>query len=145
MKNDEKSRAISSKISFAVEKGSPGDKVLQVFQHHRFDAEITGIEVKCGGPGKHQLVKVDGRDLRRAGGIVLHGVGDHPAGGHGVPARCPGTRRDRGPPLAAVVRVAPERRAGSRGWDGKGGVPVIALLVFKWFTGRLTAVNALER
>ncbi len=47
-------------VTFTVEKGSPANKVLQVLKHRQFDAEVTGIEVKGGGPGRHQLVKVDG-------------------------------------------------------------------------------------
>ncbi len=58
--NDETKGKPLSEVEFVVEKGSPADKVLQVLKNHKYDAEITGIEVKGGGPGKHQLVKVDG-------------------------------------------------------------------------------------
>ncbi len=34
----------SGEVVFAVEKGSPADKVLQVLKHHQFDAEITPMK-----------------------------------------------------------------------------------------------------
>ncbi len=47
-------------VAFVVEKDSPADKVLQILANHGFDAEITSLEVKGSGPGRHQLVKFEG-------------------------------------------------------------------------------------
>ncbi len=41
-------------------RGPPRTRCSKVLKYHQFDAEITAIEAKGGGPGKHQLVKVDG-------------------------------------------------------------------------------------
>lgn len=57
---DDKDEPEGGELTFAVEKGSPADKVLQVLKHHQFDAEIMAVEVKGGGPGRHQLVKLEG-------------------------------------------------------------------------------------
>ncbi len=58
----------AGEVAFAVEKGSTADKVLQVLKQHKFDAEITVLEVKGGAAGGHQLVKVEGVICdRRAG------------------------------------------------------------------------------
>jgi len=50
----------NGEISFVVENGSPADKILQVLKHRGFDAELTGLRVETGQPGKHQIVQAEG-------------------------------------------------------------------------------------
>ncbi len=67
--SDDEEEGSWDEIAFAVEKGSPADKVLQVLAHHGWDAEVTSLEVKGGRPGEHQLVKVDGVICDKQAGV----------------------------------------------------------------------------
>ncbi len=49
----------ADEIDLAVEKGSPGDNLLQVLKHKGIDAEITAWHEKGGPKGGFQLVQIE--------------------------------------------------------------------------------------